>query len=53
MTFRLVNTQIYKLKHRTECDWQARLGQGNVLKNSIQMLARVLKRQENFTDIKV
>jgi hypothetical protein len=39
MTFGLVNTQTYKLKYRTECDWQARLGQGNVLKYSIRMLA--------------
>jgi len=52
-TFGLVNTQTYKLKYRTECHWQAMLWQGNVIKNSIMMLAYVLKGQENFTDIKM
>jgi len=52
-TFGLINTQTYKLQYRGECHWQARLGQGNVTKNAIRMLAFVPKGQENFTDIKM
>jgi hypothetical protein len=50
-TFRLVNTQTYKFQYRTECHWQARLGQGNVIKTSIRMLVFVFSKDRKTSQI--